>query len=80
MSRLKTIGYVVVTDAGDFFMRAPSDMDGRVMLCFGSHASVFATRRIAQQLLARSVRYANVQQLDWPWLATAKIQALKEWS
>lgn len=79
MSRLKIIGYVVVTDAGDLFLGSASPDDGLAMLWFGNHASLFPTRRVAQKLIARTRQYAAKHELDWPWVDTARIQVMKVW-
>lgn len=78
MKRLKIIGYAVVTRTGDVMHGSPGH-EGVAMLWLGSHASLFPTRRVAQRLIDRTIKYAKDAQLDWPWVTTARIQALKAW-
>lgn len=73
----KILGYVILSRDGDGFHSAPDRDDDLPTLWFGSHLSLFATRREAQRHLDRTRKFMTKKNYDWPWIDTAVIRSVK---
>jgi hypothetical protein len=73
----KILGYVILARDGDGFKSAPEYKGDKSTLWFGSHLSLFATRKQAVACLERTKKFVEKHNYDWPWIETAQIHAVK---
>jgi hypothetical protein len=73
----KTLGYVILAQSGDGFKSAPEYKGDKSTLWFGSHLSLFATKKQAIACLERTRKFVKMKDYDWPWIETAQIHKVK---
>ncbi len=69
---MKIVGFIVIAE--DDVMCAAKAHDSKYeTLWFGTHATLFETRRQAYQAIARTQTYRKNLAYDWPWMDKARV-------
>jgi hypothetical protein len=76
MKRQPIIGYIVCTSMGSMYAGAKS-AGAPQTLWLGYEATLFSSRKVARTHIARTLRYAAVNNLKWSWVENARILAVR---